>query len=100
MELILLTNGDLLGFSWNEQRLLACLVGNHRRKINIELIEQFPNRLQQQVMYMIVILRLSVLLNRDRIPKNNPPIKIYENDGALVIKFAQNWLDKTPINRS
>ncbi len=93
----LLNNGDLLGFSWNEQRLLACLVGNHRRKINVELIEQFPNRLQQQVMHMIVILRLSVLLNRDRISKNNPPIKINENNGTLVIEFAQKWLDKHPL---
>ena len=93
----LLNNADLPGFSWNEQRLLACLVGNHRRKLNIELIEQFPNRLQLQVMYMIVILRLSVLIHRDRIPKNNPQIKISETDDVLNMKFSQKWLDKHPL---
>ncbi len=96
----LLTNGDLPGFSWNEQRLLACLVGNHRRKINYELIKQFPSRLQRQVMYMIIILRFSILINRDRIQKNNPPIKITESDAVLNIKFAQKWLDKHPLTEA
>lgn len=96
----LLNNGDLPGFSWNEQRLLACLVGNHRRKINNELIGQLPSRLQQQAIYMILILRISVLINRDRVPKNNPPIKIDESEDILNIKFAQDWLAKHPLTEA
>lgn len=96
----LLNNGDLPGFSWNEQRLLACLVGNHRRKINNELIEQLPNRLQQQVVYMIVILRLAILIHRDRIPKNYPPIKISEKEGIITIKFEQKWLEDHPLTEA
>ena len=93
----LLDNSDLMGFSWNEQRLLACLVGNHRRKINFELIEQLPARWQQQAIFMIVILRISVLINRDRIPKKLPDIKIEDNEGALKIQFNQKWLEEHPL---
>ncbi len=95
--LILLENSDLMGFSWNEQRLLACLVGSHRRKINIELINQLPSRWQQQAMFMVVILRIAVLIHRDRVPKKLPEIKIRDNDEVLAIQFDQNWLDNHPL---
>ena len=93
----LLDNSDLMGFSWNEQRLLARLVGNHRRKINIEAIEQLPARWQDQAMYMIVILRMAILINRDRVPKKLPDIKIEDNKGALKIIFDQSWLEAHPL---
>ncbi len=93
----LLDNSDLMGFSWNEQKLLACLVGNHRRKINIELIDQLPTRWQQQAMYMIVILRIAVLIHRDRVPKTLPEIKVQDEDGVLSIRFDKKWLEDHPL---
>lgn len=93
----LLDNSDLMGFSWNEQRLLACLVGSHRRKVNIEAIEQLPARWQDQAMYMIVILRIAILINRDRVPKELPEIKIKDNHGTLNIQFEEKWLEEHPL---
>jgi exopolyphosphatase/guanosine-5'-triphosphate,3'-diphosphate pyrophosphatase len=96
----LLDNSDLLGFSWNEQRLLACLVGNHRRKINLELIEQLPVRWQEQAMYMIIILRLAILINRDRVSKKFPKMKIIDDDEVLHIQFDQEWLALHPLTEA
>jgi len=93
----LLDNSDLMGFSWNEQCLLACLVGNHRRKINLELIEKLPARWHQQAMFMIVILRIAILINRDRVTKKLPNIKIKDNDGELNIQFDPQWLEAHPL---
>ncbi len=92
-----LNNGDLPGFSWNEQRLLACLVGNHRRKINMQLVDQLPGRWQNQAMYMIVILRFAVLINRDRVPKKIPPFKVNRDTRYVEIVPAQKWLKKHPL---
>ena len=92
-----LNNGDLPGFSWNEQRLLACLVGNHRRKISMELVDLLPGRWQNQARYMIVILRLAVLINRDRVPKKIPAIKVRKNAGYAEIALANKWLLKNPL---
>ena len=92
-----LNNGDLLGFSWNEQRLLACLVGNHRRKINMELVNQLPARWQEQAIYMIVILRFAVLVNRDRVPKKIPPVRITRHTQYIKIALAQRWLKRHPL---
>ena len=93
----LLENSDLMGFSWNEQRLLARLVGSHRRKINIEAIEQLPVRWQNQTVYMIVILRMAILINRDRIPKKIPELNIEEKKGVLSIQFDPSWLEAHPL---
>ena len=93
----LLENSDLMGFSWNEQRLLACLVRSHRRKIDIESIEQLPARWQEQAMYMIVILRIAVLINRDRVPKKLPDMKIEDKEGSLIIQFDKKWLEAHPL---
>jgi len=93
----LLNNSDLMGFSWNEQCLLACLVGNHRRKINLDLIEQLPSRWQEQAVFMIVILRMAILINRDRAPKQLPKIKVQDKGGDLIIRFDQEWLDERPL---
>lgn len=89
--------GDLLGFSWNEQSLLACLVGNHRRKINMELVNQLPLHWQEHAVYMIVILRFAVLLNRDRIPKKIPPVRITRHAQHIKIALSQKWLKRHPL---
>ncbi|QMU61926.1 MAG: exopolyphosphatase [Gammaproteobacteria bacterium] len=96
----LLDNSDLMGFSWNEQRLLACLVRSHRRKIDIESIEQLPARWQELAMFMIVILRVAVLINRDRVPKKLPDMKIEGNDGSLIIQFDKKWLEAHPLTEA
>ncbi len=93
----LLENSDLMGFSLNEQRLLACLVGSHRRKINMEAVTQLPVRWQEQAMYMIVILRIAILINRDRVPKELPDINIQGDDGNLKFQFDEKWLEEHPL---
>ena len=93
----LLDNSDLMGFSWNEQKLLACLVGNHRRKISIELVDQLPARWKEQAMYMIVILRIAVLIHRDRVPKTLPEINVQDEEGALLVRFNKKWLNEHPL---
>lgn len=96
----LLDNSDLMGFSWNEQKLLACLVGNHRRKINNELIDQLPARWHQQAIFMIVVLRIAVLIHRDRVPKKLPKITIQDDGGTLSIKFSNKWLLSHPLTEA
>jgi exopolyphosphatase/guanosine-5'-triphosphate,3'-diphosphate pyrophosphatase len=76
------------------------LVGNHRRKINNELIEQLPSRWQEHAMYMILILRLAVLINRDRAPKKIPPFKMDADGNQLRIQFKKDWLESRPLTEA
>ena len=63
----------------------------------MELIEQLPTRWKDHAMVMIIILRVAILINRDRVPKKLPKIDIQEVDGVLQIKFDQAWLETHPL---
>src|SRR5690606_25263301 len=64
----LLANADLPGFVRLEQRLLATLVGFHRRKLDGLDLEALPEAWRGSVFRLLVLLRLAVLLNRTRSP--------------------------------
>src|SRR5690606_7025017 len=59
----LLANADLPGFVRLEQKLLATLVGFHRRKLDGLELDELPPRWREPVFRLIVLLRLAVLLN-------------------------------------
>ncbi|MEM8844270.1 MAG: Ppx/GppA phosphatase family protein [Pseudomonadota bacterium] len=95
----LLQHADMPGFAWNEQRVLACLVGCHRRKIRTSLFDNLHHEIHQSAKYLLVILRLAVLLNRDRVDNDYPIKKIHAEKNTLKIKFIPEWLDKFPLTR-
>jgi len=67
---------DLLGFSRDEQQLLALLVRGHRRKFPHTQIKQRVERWQRPMQYMIILLRLAVLLHRSRTDVTLPDFDI------------------------
>ena len=95
----LLQHSDMPGFSWDEQRILACLVGCHRRKIKTNLFEDFHKETHQSVRYLLTLLRLAVLLNRDRIDGDSPVILINAKENGLTIEFPEGWLNRYPLTR-
>ena len=95
----LLQNADMPGFAWNEQRILACLVGCHRRKIRTYLFDDVHPEMHQSVIYLLVILRLAVLFNRDRVNSEYPIKKLRAQKNSLKLKFNQDWLDQFPLTR-
>ena len=95
----LLQNSDMPGFAWNEQRILACLVGSHRRKIKTILFDDIHSEMHRAVRYLLVLLRLAVLLNRDRIDLEAPILNLDAKEDRLQIKFSDQWLEKYPLTR-
>ena len=95
----LLQHSDMPGFAWNEQRILACLVGCHRRKIRTILFDDFHSDMHQSVRYLLTLLRLAVLLNRDRIDGDSPIIELTAQTNSLIIEFPIGWLDQYPLTR-
>ena len=95
----LLQNSDMPGFAWNEQRILACLVGSHRRKIKTILFDDIHSEMHQAVRYLLVLLRLAVLLNRDRVDLEPPILNLNAKQDRLKIEFSDQWLEKYPLTR-
>ncbi len=93
----LLEHADMPGFPREEQRLLAYLVGRHRRKIPLaggaELIPPWDRKAE----YLMLVLRLAVLLHRGRSSAQLPEIKLTSRGRALTVEFPRGWLKDHPL---
>jgi exopolyphosphatase/guanosine-5'-triphosphate,3'-diphosphate pyrophosphatase len=93
----LLEHADLPGFPQDEQRILATVVGAHRRKINMESLQDLHPPWHLKAEYLIVILRLAVLLHRGRSPVALPRIVALAKGRTLELSFPRGWLDDHPL---
>ncbi len=93
----LLQNADMPGFPREEQQMLAALVGAHRRKLNLESLEDLVPPWHLKAEYLIVLLRLAVLLHRDRVPRALPEISLRAKARTIEVGFPPGWLDDHPL---
>lgn len=93
----LLENADMPGFPREEQRLLARLVGGHRRKLDLEGVEELLPPWDTRVLYPIVLLRLAVLLHRGHTSAALPPIELSATPKSLEVQFSGRWLKDHPL---
>jgi exopolyphosphatase/guanosine-5'-triphosphate,3'-diphosphate pyrophosphatase len=93
----LLENADMPGFPREEQRLLARLVGGHRRKLLLEGLDELIPPWDRSALYLIVLLRLAVLLHRGRSPTALPQIVLTAKARSLEVRFPSRWLKDHPL---
>jgi exopolyphosphatase / guanosine-5'-triphosphate,3'-diphosphate pyrophosphatase len=96
----LLANSDMSGFSQQEQRLLAFLVGSHRRKLNMNDLQSLSEATRKPALRLCVLLRLAVLLTRNRIPNYLPDFSVAAVNGRVELRFPTGWLDEHPLTRA
>jgi exopolyphosphatase/guanosine-5'-triphosphate,3'-diphosphate pyrophosphatase len=93
----LLENADMPGFPREEQRLLARLVGGHRRKLSLEGLEELVPPWDRRAIFLIVLLRLATLLHRGRSGEPLPAIELTARPRTLEIRFPGRWLREHPL---
>ena len=96
----LLAHADLAGFSTGAQRILAAMVGQHRRKFREELTEGIPGDWLDRTRRLTVLLRLAVVLRRSRQPEPLPEIAARADGRKLSLCFPPGWLDERPLTRA
>lgn len=94
----LLEHADMPGFPREEQRLLARLVGSHRRKISVEGFERLLPPWGKRMPNLIVLLRLAVLLHRGRGRDPLPDLTLIPRGArTLEVRFPVRWLREHPL---
>jgi exopolyphosphatase / guanosine-5'-triphosphate,3'-diphosphate pyrophosphatase len=93
----LLANADMAGFPREEQKLLAIMVGSHRRKPAIEEADELMPPWDTRAPAMTLLLRLAVLLNRGRSSVALPDIRLSARADSLEMRFPPGWLDDHPL---
>lgn len=92
-----LQHADMPGFAREEQKLLAAVVGAHRRKLNLESLEELVPPWHLKAEFLIVLLRLAVLLHRGRGPRALPQIDLVPRGRSLDVGFPKGWLAEHPL---
>ncbi len=96
----LLQHADMPGFPREEQRLLAALVGGHRRKLDLSQTEELMPPWHLKAEFLIVLLRLAVLLHRGRGPRSLPEITLQVKGTSVEIAFPRGWLAEQPLTEA
>ncbi|MET0533074.1 MAG: exopolyphosphatase [Steroidobacter sp.] len=93
----LLEHADMPGFPQEEQKILASIVGAHRRKLQLDALQDLPPPWHIKAQFMIVILRLAVLLHRGRSTVALPKIELQPRARSLDVAFPRGWVDTYPL---
>ncbi|MDX2507144.1 MAG: exopolyphosphatase [Gammaproteobacteria bacterium] len=93
----IIENSDLPGFSRQEQHRLALLIRAQRRKFPKQEFKSLSSGCGQSVIYLAILLRLSILLHRDRSENALPELKVIAKNQKLTLKFPEDFFDKHPL---
>lgn len=95
----LIKHSDLSGFTQREQTLLSILVGLHRRKIDKDQLDE-SGADRKQIVRLLVLLRLSVVLHRSRMPDQELPVTIKARSSKVTLCYPNGWLRDNPLTRT
>lgn len=93
----LLEHADMPGFPQEEQKILARIVGAHRRKLHVDALEDLNPPWHIKAEFLIVLLRLAVLLHRGRSAQALPNIELHAKGRSLEIRFPPGWIEDHPL---
>ena len=94
----LLAHADMPGFSQDDQAILAAIVHNHRRRVDLLALDALPDWDRERVLRLTVILRLANLLCRSRNPAPFPAFRVTGEGRSLALEAPRRWLDAHPLS--
>lgn len=96
----IIENGDLAGFSKQDQILLSAIIRSHRRKFPPSRFYDLPAPWNTHAPYLTIILRLAVLLHRNRHEEELPDFKISLAQSKITLAFPNGWLSQSPLTHA
>ena len=93
-------HADMAGFSRQEQAFIAALIRSHRRKIHNHLLKELPKPYNQAALGSCVVLRLAILLHRNRSDTPLPNIRFNADKKSLSMVFPDQWLAQNPLTHT
>ncbi|MCT8986155.1 hypothetical protein [Shewanella phaeophyticola] len=85
----IIQNSDLPGFSQLQQHLLALLVANQRKRIDVEGINELDDDEQIILIRLLVIFRLAMVMNLGRISNSIEPVSITVDEQTVTLSLIQ-----------
>ncbi|GLR71087.1 exopolyphosphatase [Agaribacter marinus] len=93
----ILQQSEMPGFHQEQQMLISVLVRFHRKRIRLAELPEFVNYDKQQVIHLLLILRLSILLNLTRAGAVVPDSISATTTEQLQLSFDHTTLAEHPL---
>lgn len=93
-------HSDMLGFTSNEQHIVATLIRAHRYKFPSGVLSELGEPLAEPVRYLCIMLRLAVLLRRGHRDEELPDIAMTASSNTVWLQFPEDWLEKHALTRA
>jgi len=93
----LIEHADTPGFSNQEQMQLAFLIHAQRRKFPTALFKEFSEKQQLSLLLLTVLLRIALVLRRDRTDLDIQLEKIEWDGKKFMLGFTPGWLEGHPL---
>ncbi len=90
-------NADVPGFSREQQRYLAALVGAHRRRLRPERVGELRALGGIHAVRLAVLMRLAATLMRGRDPDQDISVVVKVAGPVIELRFADGWLAAHPM---
>ena len=87
-------NSDMLGFTRNEQQIVATLIRAHRYKFPLPVLDELGEALLEPVTRLCIMLRLAVLLQRGHKSEELPEIGMQASGDRVQLAFPDGWLQQ------
>ncbi len=96
----IIEHGDLAGFTNQDQILLSTIVRYHRRKFSLSHFHDLPAPWHKLAPLMTIILRIAVVLRRNRQQFDLPEFNITITESRIELRFPDNWLLQSPLTQA
>lgn len=96
----IIENADLAGFSSQDQAIIATIVRSHRRKFELKHFEKLPSPWNKAAPILCIILRIAVILHRNRLNVEHPNFKMVIDKKEMHLKFPPMWLAQAPLTHA
>ncbi len=95
----IIEHGDLAGFSRQDQALLAAMIKTHRKRFAKSRFKKLHSPWDKKGLLMTIILRLAVLLHRNRYSQR-PEFNFKLEKKHIYLNFSDHWLEQAPLTRA
>jgi exopolyphosphatase / guanosine-5'-triphosphate,3'-diphosphate pyrophosphatase len=95
----ILDHTDMPGFSRQEQQFLAVLARLQRGRIDRDLLNELPTRLQSPARRLLVLLRLATIFCRARSDSGTCDFAVHARSAGLRLELPAGWLEAHPLTR-
>ena len=90
-------NADLPGFPRSEQKLLSYLIATQRSEFEKSRFRSLPSEWCESALRLAILLRVAVLLNRNRTAIDLSGVAAAADRNGLHLKFPNGWLEVNPL---